>query len=73
LNGEWVRIETGPFSGLHGTLANVDGQRAVVAVKLQTGQIEVEMDLEWIVSSPAERRPASAEHRNVIHERRSTK
>ncbi len=59
LIGDIVKITQGP---LVGTLARVVGtteQRVVLVVELQGRQLEIEMDLDWIVATAPERMSVS--------------
>jgi transcription antitermination factor NusG len=48
--GQRVRLESGPLSGLEGTLLHVENQRRIcVAVTLLQRGVSVEVDREWIL------------------------
>jgi transcription antitermination factor NusG len=58
--GQRVRIESGPLSGLEGTLLQVENHRRIcVAVTLLRRGVSVEVDREWILPLPPARNAES--------------
>jgi hypothetical protein len=58
--GDIVKIAEGPLAGRLARFAGAEGRRVLVEVELQGRQFEVEIDLDWIVATSAERKSVAA-------------
>lgn len=71
LVGDTVNITQGPFVGLRARFASAEGQRALVVLELQGRQLDVELDLDWIVITATPKRRTSGVEGPGAQERNS--
>jgi transcription antitermination factor NusG len=57
--GEKVRVAEGPFLGMYGAIISSLRRRVVVAVALESREVEVEIERDWIVGTTPLRRGTS--------------
>ena len=68
--GDVVRITEGPLAGLLGQL-KVSGQRVLIVIELQGRQLDVEIDLDWIVAAAPEPSVVPGIRKQEIHRQAS--
>jgi len=57
--GEKVRVTEGPFVGMYGAIISSLRRRVIVAVTLESREVEVEIERDWIVGTTPLKRGAS--------------
>ena len=57
--GESVLITEGPFAGLAGHVSGLCGNRVIVVMQLERRQLDIEMDLAWVVTATPQRKSVS--------------
>jgi len=46
--GEKVRMTGGPFLGMPGTIVSLDRRRVIIAVILESREVQIEVERDWI-------------------------
>jgi hypothetical protein len=58
--GDVLQIVRGPFAGLFGWFAGSSGQRVLIEMEVLAGTLRVEMNFDWVDTTPAKRKPVSS-------------
>ena len=70
--GAKVKITEGPLAGLLGRFVSASGQSVLVAVEANGRQVDIEMDLAWVVATGPERKSVSSVEERSLRRQSNT-
>jgi len=70
--GDVLQIVRGPFAGLFGRFVGSSGQRVLIEILGLAGTLRVEMNCDWVDTTPIKRKPVSSVEGSEIPRRRKS-